>query len=260
MAHTQAVSTPIQGGTVRAARTGCFFYHYRTFQPISHFKPGRMYRINLLSEKKGMDTFKEFESNFIAICESHYKDDRALCFAFILYRDRDANIVRILTDRPCWDALHEISGKYLTVFSFIKSVEEQQRFAPTAFMTSVDVNTKPSVASNHILERYFSLPDEITYPAILFFQVSKDEIIQEFVVPLKEEEFEKGFLEIKKIFQIAEQTLKQIKVKKNREEIISRVILDLESDKSIRIIRSRIQSAKNLAKFFAPFRHLLGFP
>lgn len=216
-----------------------------------------MYRIHLTSESKGLNFFNDFKNHFLEICQSHHEGDRALCFAFILYRERDAHIPGFLCDRHYWAALNEISGKYLTVFSFMK----EEKNPPMEYLTAIRLqNLKPSEASDQILEKYFSIEDKIHYPSILFFQVSKEEIINPFFVQLKEDELEKSFLELKKIFLIVEDTLKMItdENKKNHEEIIALVMSAVEGDKAIEVLKSNVKKVRDIGSFLLPLRHLFG--
>jgi len=155
-----------------------------------------MYDIHLTSKNEGVVTFKEFQEKFIEICKSHKDQDRALCFAFILYCQRDPQIPEILCNSNYWNALDEISGKYITVFS-IKTIFEE---SPIYNMVSVSSVMKPNNASNQILEKYFNLNVEVLYPSILFFQVIEDKILNPFLVPLNETKKEESFMEIKKLW------------------------------------------------------------
>jgi hypothetical protein len=190
------------------------------------------------------------------ICKEHQKEDRALCFAFILYRERDPQIHTVLGNEHFWNALDEISGKYLTVFSFVK--EEKGR--PIEYMTAIKSMLKPSEASDTILEKYFSFPEKVKYPSILFFQVTNQEIINPFVVPLKELEQGKAFLEIKKIMETAEETLMRItdENKKNHKEIIELLRNAIEGELTIKALQGKIKAIGNVIMILKPLRHLIG--
>ncbi len=215
-----------------------------------------MYPIRLNSKNKGMNSFDEFKKNFIDICQEHQIDDRALCFAFILYRERDPQIYSVLENDHFWNALDEISGSYLTVFSFIK--EENRR--PIEYMTGIKSRLRPAEASDTILERYFSFSEKVPYPSILFFQVANQEIMSPFVIPLKEQEKEKAFLEIKRIMEIVEETLVKItdENKKNHKEIIELVKGSVKAELSIKILQGRVKTVGNVIKMLSPLRHFIG--
>jgi hypothetical protein len=57
-----------------------------------------------------------FSQSIIDVCEKHRNDKRALAFAFILYDFENPQIFKILNDRNYWNALHIISGKYLSIY------------------------------------------------------------------------------------------------------------------------------------------------
>ena len=57
-----------------------------------------------------------FSQSIIDVCEKHRIDSRALAFAFILYDFNNPQIFKILNDRDYWNALHTISGKYLSIY------------------------------------------------------------------------------------------------------------------------------------------------
>lgn len=73
-----------------------------------------------LHDKSGHDSYfyDEFESDFLRICETHREEGRALAFAFILYDFTSPQVAKVLRDQDYWNALDQLSGKYLTVFSF----------------------------------------------------------------------------------------------------------------------------------------------
>lgn len=217
-----------------------------------------MYPIHLTSTGKGYESIKEFEQNFLQICETHRKNNRALCFAFILYRERDAHIPAVLCNDKFWNALNDISGEYLTVFSFKK--EEEGRFFEYAHR--IPTILRPSAASDKLIEKYFAFRERVSYPSILFFQVAGEQIIDSFVVELKEEESEKSFLEIKHIMELAEKALMQISEssKANHAEIFNQVRMSIEHEFAIKYLKKGVSNVKRVVGLTASLRHFLGSP
>jgi len=152
-----------------------------------------MYSIFLNSEDEGLD-FNSFREKLIEICNSHRDANKALAFAFILYDFEDPQIHKVLNDKQYWLALNKISGEYLSVFSVNYKEEGMKK---TAFLTSFNYDDNPSTASNKLIEDYFGKGIEVNYPAILFFQVNEEKVIDALLVELREERIEEAFLELK---------------------------------------------------------------
>ena len=114
-------------------------------------------------------TWQQFESRLQDICQEHHDEGRALAFAIILHDETSPSISKVLQDRDYWDALNSLSGHLITVFSFETPAPKPQ---PRQFMTKV---TTATYRPRHILQQYFGMP-EVSLPAILFFQATKDGI------------------------------------------------------------------------------------
>ena len=113
----------------------------------------------------------------IHICNQHRKKNRALAFAFILYDFENPHLWKILNDREYWLALNRISGEYLTVFSLNYKEKRWPRSGYTHMLLNVPVNFNPSIGTNELIEKYFGKTIQMRYPAILFFQVDNEKVI-----------------------------------------------------------------------------------
>ena len=78
-----------------------------------------------------------------------------------------------------------------------------------SYMTSVSSEVFNDGSS--LLEKYFNLRKTIRLPAILFFQVSNNEIIGTHLVQLTKEKVEDAFLEIKEIISAAAEAVSEVK-------------------------------------------------
>lgn len=219
--------------------------------------------IPIISHGKAGDqgyTFRNFEAFFLNICESHREDRRALAFAFILYDLRSPQVAKALKDQDYWNALDEISGKYLSVFSFHtmpprrpSSRRRRSSFNTTQYMTRVMINDFEDGRS--LLEKYFNLEQGIRLPAILFFQVSNAEIIGSKLVQLTKDTVEESFIEIKNIVSCAAEAVSSVKDENHRNDhVIFQLIEDNLNDRGIKIIASavinKIKSAKEVLALF----------
>ena len=183
-------------------------------------------------------TFNNFKSHFLRICESHREEKRALAFAFILYDMRNPQVAKALNDPLYWQALNDISGKFLSVFSFhtMPHHKKNQRknnsnSIMTGYMTSITLDDFED--SRSMLENYFELDKNIQLPAILFFQVSSSEIIGSKLVQLTQEKTEDVFIEIKKIISSAADSVSNVANENHRNDhaITSSVINKIKSVK-----------------------------
>jgi hypothetical protein len=138
-----------------------------------------------LSGKGGREgySFEQFGHDFVEICRSHHQENRALAFAFILYDFNHPEIIKILRDQDYWNALDDISGKFLTVFSFHHSDQRSR----------LDNLTN---SQQFIKERFgIELPER--RPLILFFQVTDNQVSNPVAVEIRSKTVEQAFIEIR---------------------------------------------------------------
>lgn len=205
--------------------------------------------------------YSEFEKHFLKICEDHREERRALAFAFILHDLRSPQISKALRDEDYWKALNEISGEYLSVFSFHREqprpTRRKRRRSKSDYMNYMTVISAEEFEDGRsILERYFELEHNIKLPAILFFQVSNAEIIGSRIVQLTNPTIEGSFLEIKEIISTAAYAVSQVTKENYRNDyVIFQLIEDDLSDRGIRVIMSAvIKKAKSIKELLSLFR------
>jgi hypothetical protein len=156
-----------------------------------------------------------FAHSIIDVCEKHRNDKRALAFAFILYDFENPQILKILNDRNYWNALHTISGKYLSIY-YIHSRENTFGEDLDAVDGREQRGLYPIVGNNNLstilpmLKRYLKLNEDVKNPSILFFQVDGTVISDYFLIELFEERIEDSFLELKDYVSSAVDRLKTI--------------------------------------------------
>ena len=159
-----------------------------------------MYTIYHNSNDEGHN-FSSFNDEMIKICNLHRKEKRALAFAFILYDFENPHLSKVLNDREYWLSLNAISGKYITVFSLnykepkkaIQSKRQQSNsFVGFEFLTDISTSFNPSQGTNELISKYFGDDIEVKYPAVLFFQVDDESVVEE--LQLKMDEYKKKYL------------------------------------------------------------------
>ena len=200
-----------------------------------------MFPIYLNTEGKGYD-FTSFNKKMIKVCNEHRQKGRALAFAFILYDFENPQLWEILNDPKYWLALNQISGEYLTVFSVNYSPAKKTN--NLQYLTKVTASYDPRLATNTLIQKYFK-DTTVKYPAILFFQVDNNSVIDALLIDLKEEEVEKSFLELRDFLKSAVQALKRItpQNKQNTKEIFDCLQNEV---KSANISRKTVRVLKNL--------------
>jgi hypothetical protein len=196
-----------------------------------------MYPVFLNSRESG--SFQDLYTNLIEICKSHKKDDRALAFAFILYDFTNEAIREALQQETKWDALHTLSGKYLTVFSIhskpIRRVRAKSNKPGDGYihmLTSISSYDTPEESEQLLIDKYFD--KEVSFPSLLFFQVDDDKVIESILIELKEKGAQDTYYEIKEYIAAAVKALKKIEPnsRNNHKEIFRQVMGNVEQVKA----------------------------
>lgn len=215
-----------------------------------------MFTIYQNTGNEGHD-FESFKERLIQICNDHRQTGRALAFAFILYDFENPHLWKVLNDAEYWLALNQISGSYLTVFSIYYSPEKQKN--TFQFLTKISTNYNPRVATNKLIQRYFK-GTRVNYPAILFFQVDKDKVIDSLLIDLKAQEIEKGFLELRDFFNRAVLALKRISPenKQNLKEIFDCLENEVTSFQFNRRLVRGFNNTGNVAGLLSSIKGLWG--
>ncbi len=204
---------------------------------------------------EGLD-FDSFSERMINICNEHRGADRALAFAFILCDFGNPQIWKILSDEEYWRALNEISGEYLTVFSLnYNPTKNRARNIEYRDLARISTNYNPRVATNTLIQKYFG-EIKVNYPAILFFQVNNDSVIDSLLIDLKEQEIEKAFLELKNYLTRAVSALERI-APENKQNI-GEVFNCLEEEvKFVRKTKGMVQNAVRIKDLLSSIKGIL---
>jgi hypothetical protein len=223
-----------------------------------------MYKIYQNSTKEGYE-FDSFQDKMIQICNQHRDEKRALAFAFILYDFENPQMWKILEDTQYWFALNKITGEYLTVFSLHLEKERQKSKRNYSSgqlsvykLFPVSTTNNPSIGSDELIKKYFGDDIKINYPAILFFQVDNNTIIDSLLVDLKEEMIEPAYHELKEYLKSSVDALKKIKPENrdNIKEIFDCLDRNVESTKTIRKVKRVIKNAGNLVGLISSIKGL----
>ena len=143
-----------------------------------------------------------FEKRFCEICENQQRDNRALFFAFLLYDFNSPLVTKVMQDQAYWTALDETSGEFVTVFAF---------HSPTDGEATVEQDRLPKFGDSvgQVLKEHFDA-DDVTMPALLFFQVSGGNVIGEHLVKIQAESVDGVFGEIHSVINCAVQAVEQV--------------------------------------------------
>lgn len=162
-------------------------------------------------------SFDEFREHLLEICAEHREEGRALAFAFLLYDFRIPEIAKMLRDEDYWRALDEISGQRLTVFSFDAREPKKSYKREFRRMVPVVAGGDPGMKTQLVLRSYFGLSEQLTLPAVLFFQASRDSINDYRLVRISARRVEDAFNEIRELLEVAAEALEK-QVQKGRTE------------------------------------------
>ena len=192
--------------------------------------------------------YQSFKDQMIEICNNHRDNKKALAFAFILYDFENPQLSQVLNNQDYWLALNEMSGEYLTVFSLhYKKRKKKKKERITPMLLTVPVDWNPSKGTNKLVKKYFG-NIEVNYPAILFFQVDNNSVIDSVLIELVEEEIEKAFLELKSYVKSAVDALKRIsnENKKNYAEVFDCLERSVESSQTNKKVKRIFKYSGNI--------------
>lgn len=223
-----------------------------------------MYTIFQNSTDEELD-FESFSKRMIEICNDHRKQNRAMAFAFILYDFENPQVWKVLNDREYWLALNKISGNYLTVFSLNYRPQTRSRpyhdeYGKSSYMlTKIITEFNPSEGTNTLIDKYFGPNLKVSYPAILFFQVNSNEVVDSLLIELHEQQIEPAFLELRYYIQRAVNALKGIQQvnQANIKEIFDRLEREVRFARNLRRLNRVIKRAGSISELLSSIKGLL---
>jgi hypothetical protein len=166
-------------------------------------------------------TAREFREQFLEICERHRQENRALAFAFLLYRLEDAPVIKTLQDEVYWNALDEMAGRFITVYVFYSPVKRPK--ADDDPWRQKSREEASASAALELLQQHFSVDRNLELPCMLFFQVKKKEVVDSYVVPLSHSNIEATFSELRDILDASRRAVEKVmpENKNNAQEIFN---------------------------------------
>jgi hypothetical protein len=200
---------------------------------------------------KGL-SIEEFDKEFRSICQSHQKTGRALAFAFILFDYDHPEVGKVLYDQMYWDALNQISGRYLTVFSFNLKSEVNVR-AEIRNRGQHPTNRSILHSVNNFLEKQFGIKFPQSRPLILFFQVHNNQILTPYVYELKADSVESAFHEIKDALLTAVESVERVQpeFRGNTEQIFDLIKQSLSQRELLRKANVVVNLARQVKDLFS---------
>lgn len=192
-----------------------------------------MYRIYAHDERRGEHgrgiSDREFRVRFNEICQQHRRDGIALAFAFLLHRLEDVEVVRALKDEDYWNALDEISGRFISVFVFYSTMGKPE-------LNDSWVSKKPkkdvrASTAQGLLQQHFSMEQSLKLPCILFFQVRQERVVDSYMVPLSRDTIEATFSQIREVLDTARKALAGVRYenKENAQEIFNLIRMAMDN-------------------------------
>ena len=159
---------------------------------------------------------KSLENYILEICNQHKEENRALAFAFIISDLDDPQITKILRDNDYLQALHKISGNFLTIFYLNDNyVNKTIQKAEVSNIMYIEFGVQRIDAPNNYSPKYLAKnllnKENLHSPSILFFQVKDNNIIDYTFAQIRKEKIEEAFNEIKGIIKTAIDSLKDVK-------------------------------------------------
>lgn len=142
-----------------------------------------------------------FGRDFLSICKQHLKEKRALAFGFILHRVNDPHVGIILEDPNYWAALDSLSGKYLTIYSFVIEPSPSRVREPAVpyvvrEMVGVETHFGPDRTA---ISTHFAGIDLEKQPCVLFFGAKNGHVADPFAIRIRSDLPETTFLELQDV-------------------------------------------------------------
>ena len=202
--------------------------------------------------------YEEFRDRFLSICEEHQQDGRALAFAFLLFDSDSPELHKLLADSDYWRALDHLSGRYLSVFTFVGPPQFPSQLSPpfstgglrltAGYMTAVNVDNDPGARLRALLYRYFGTSDQIAFPSVLFFQVEGDDVSRTALAQLTAEGVEPAFSELRALLREVVDALGKSGKEghTSRDAAFDAVVARLAKRKRIRLLSATGKIAKNV--------------
>ena len=201
----------------------------------------------------GKDYYREdFPQAFFELCKSHRKENRALAFAFILCDFNNAEVFKVLQDHDYWAALDNLSGEYLTIFSFHIAPETQrQQSADQPGMLRAEHRNAFTLANTFISE-LVHVQYKSGEAAVLFFQVEGAEVVGAHLVHLEASKVEESFNEIRALIKDVVESVSRVQpqFKGNSTEIFALITNTLDQ-------RHLIGNAKRTLKAVGALKDLI---
>lgn len=194
------------------------------------------------------------------VCQTHKAEGRALAFAFIVADLHNPHVNKILHDHNYINALHEISGKTLTVFFLMDDYVNRAIInSSNSNRILLELGVEPLSGPPSLMPKQLAkilIEEEILQtPCILFFQVEEYNVTDFFITKLRENKIEDGFLEIKDIIEKAVKSLAKVKPEnhKNSKELFSLIKQEIESSEFWKNATKVYQKIVKLKEFILPF-------
>jgi hypothetical protein len=110
------------------------------------------------------------------------------------------------------------------------------------------------------IKEEFGISENIKHPFILFFQTDGENIIDSFVVKLKQEELEKAFLELKRLIKNAVNSLIKVTPEnyENHKELFNLIRTGVQGGNAIEYVNNKVLSKIGIGTIIALIKTIAG--
>nr|BDT27044.1 hypothetical protein BHI3_05100 [Bacteriovorax sp. HI3] len=210
----------------------------------------------------GIYSAEDLQKYILETCENHKRDGRAVAFAFIVFNFSSPAIGKVLRDIDYWNALNEISGKYLTVFylNYIEDKHENNTQGHIGLMSSIDIKESFRHTQNESVSKILNLEKNPKTPFVLFFQADGKIISDSFIVSLKADKVEDSFLELNQHIKNAVDSLKFVSSEnyQNSSEVFNLIKNGvMNNGKMLQFFRSNISTKVSITAIIQLIKYLV---
>lgn len=234
--------------------------------------------VPIISSKDGNFDGQNIKDHILKISAQHRAENRALAFAFLFYDFGDYTINKILKDTDYWSSLDKISGHFLSIFylntqdeyykrrnlEIYLDNERRQRMATKSeymsYLVPVELEPTPLEKGIENLRSTLSIDKNIKQPFILFFQTADDDILDYYIVELKQEQLEKSFIELKSHIENAVSALTEVQPEyvHNYQEIFELLKQGVKNSQFIDFFDRKIKPNLNISNIVTFIQIVIG--
>lgn len=179
-------------------------------------------------------------------------DKKVLTHSILLYTSRHGHLARMLSDRYLYEALNEISGRYLNIYHAEAKIQynNNSNLEMMGFMNSLDVNVyRDRNEYNSVIDKFryeFNISSNINNPILFFFTSNDGESFDNtYTVVLRGRNADEHYNDLTQIIESVTNAINEVVDENisNQNEILNLAIEHIDVFKFKRVIKRTTDSS-----------------